>query len=156
MIAEKDELSERLEARIAATVQQMRQFNSEKDLHISSLAKDKVVMENHLQQYRNEQEKFVDQIAMMEKRLDRQVAIDQRIEEELQEKIFELEDNLKKTRLEVSALRGENAALETENDEVCSQLHKVKVVNKHRGKLIYGRKGSNLLAKPGSAQLAFR
>lgn len=54
MIAEKDELSERLEAKIAATVQQMRQFNSEKDLHISSLAKDKVVMENHLQQYRDE------------------------------------------------------------------------------------------------------
>lgn len=61
----------------------MHQFNAEKDLHISSLAKDKVVMEKHLQAYREEQGKFVDQIAMMEKRLDRQVDIDQRIEAEL-------------------------------------------------------------------------
>ena len=89
-------------------------------MHISSLAKDKVVMENHLNQYRDEQEKFVDKIALMEKRLDRQVAIDQRIEEELQERIVELEDNLKRARMEVAALRGDNAALETENDEVCA------------------------------------
>lgn len=41
-------MKEKLEAKISETVQQMRVSVTEKDLHVSSLAKDKLLMENHL------------------------------------------------------------------------------------------------------------
>ena len=93
----------------------------------------------------------------MEKRLDRQVTIDQRIEAELQEKICQLEDNLKEANAELSALRGDNAALEAENDDLRAEMAPLKQENRYRGKLIYGRKrGEKLLVRPESAKVAFK
>ena len=93
----------------------------------------------------------------MEKRLDRQVTMDQRIEAELLDKVSQLEDRLKEANAELSALRGDNAALEAENDELRAEMAPLRQENKYRGKLIYGRKrGDKHLVKPESAKAAFK
>ena len=111
--------------------------------YLNTLEGDNALKDKHLTQLTEENENLKKDIDLIneisEKRLDRQVNIDQNIEAELQDKVAQLTNSNYDLKRECQVINQENQALEKENTKLRKEHSLMKEQKGNLSKLVYGK-----------------
>ena len=107
---------------------------------VSSLEKDKELRESHIECLTNEVDDKSQKVEILEKRLDRQVIVDQNIEKELQDQIIMLTMKNNSLVKECNGINDEYDMLEEENARLRKESIQAKGATSRLEKIVYGKK----------------